>query len=314
MTRAVCILLCATLCTCTSIEPNGAATSDPRIWDVHGARFVTEAQLVSALANVRYRLLGELHDNPEHHTIRARLITGIAARGAHPAVVMEQFDLDHDEALRAAQASVVDAEKLADAGQLDRKGWAWPLHKPILDAAVAAHLPVRAANLPRKFFRTDVQSLVDKETGAAWYARLHAAKWTDEQAGAMHDDIAVSHCGKVPESVIPKIVLAQRVRDAAMAQALVDAANAIPERGSSGGAILIAGDGHVRDDLGVPIYLHAPGTRDADTGSLSVGLVEVNDEEERAGDFPYSIVADHPGFDYIWFTRPASREDPCAGM
>ncbi len=110
-----------------------------------------------------------------------------------------------------------------------------------------------------------------------------------------------------PESVVPRIVLAQRLRDAAMAQALVDAATA-------SGAILIAGNGHVRADLGVPVYLQAPGLPDAGARSLSVGLIEVTDDDARASDFPRQVVAAHPGFDYLWFTAPAAREDPCANL
>ena len=307
MARALRIALCTALAACSALGPIGGVTADPRIWDVRAARWASEPELVGALANVRYRLLGELHDNPEHHAIRARLIRELAARGPHPAIVMEQFDLDRDEALRAAQASSVDAEKLADAGRLDRVGWLWPMHKPILEAAIAEHLPVRAANLPRSFFRRDVHARSENDTSATWYPRLHAARWTESQAAELHDDILASHCGKVPESAVPAIVLAQRVRDAAMAQALVDAATA-------SGAVLIAGDGHVRADLGVPVYLHTQGMADADARSLSVGFVEVSAEEEKAGDFPRAVVADHPGFDYIVFTPPAAREDPCAGM
>jgi uncharacterized iron-regulated protein len=324
MTRALGIVLCAALAACASQRPVSESMYDPRIWDVRAARFVSESELVAALAHVRYRLLGEIHDNPAHHAIRARLITELAARGAHPAVVFEQFDLDHDDALRAAQAAGGDADALADAGRLDRKAWLWPMHKPILEAAIAAHLQVRAANLPRSMLRTDLQSTVDKDTGAIWYARFHAAKWTDAQAAALHADIVDSHCGKVPKTVVPRIVLAQRLRDAAMAQALVNAAIAparvgiatgAPTHASApDGAILIAGDGHVRADLGVPIYLHAPAMPDSDARSLSVGFVEAGAEEERASDFPRALLGDHPGFDYIWFTPPAPREDPCAGM
>jgi uncharacterized iron-regulated protein len=279
---------------------------DPLIWDVRASRFVTEAQLVAALANARYRLLGEIHDNPAHHVIRARLISALAARGSRPAVVMEQFDLDRDDALRAAQASGRDAEGLADAGRLDRKGWQWPMHKPILEAALAAGLPVRAANLPRELLRGDVKSLAEGGK-ARWSPRFHAARWTDAQAADLRTDIAASHCGKVPESIVPRLVLAQRLRDAAMAQALVDAATA-------DGAILIAGDGHVHADLGVPVYLHAPGLPDAGARSLSVGFLEATAEEQQSPDFPRRLAAENPGFDYLWFTPPAPREDPCARM
>jgi uncharacterized iron-regulated protein len=215
---------------------------EPRIWDVHAARFVAEPQLVGDLAAARYRLLGEVHDNPAHHAIRARLIGALAATGARPAVVFEQLDLDHDDAVVAAQASGADAEKIADAGRLDRKAWAWP-HKPLLDAALGKGLPVRAGNMPRESLRGDLQAALDKDSGAIWYARFHAARWTEAQAAALRADIVEAHCGKLPEAVVPRVLLAQRIRDAAMAQALVNDA-------TSAGAILIAGNGHVRADLG----------------------------------------------------------------
>jgi len=278
---------------------------EPRIWDVRATRFVSESQLVGYLAAARYRLLGEVHDNPAHHAIRARVIAALAATGARPAVVFEQLDLDHDDAVVAAQAAGADAETLTDAGRLDRKAWEWPLHKPIFDVALGKGLPVRAGNMPRESLRGDLQSALDKDSGASWYARFHAARWTEAQAAALRADIVEGHCGKLPEAVVPRIVLAQRVRDAAMAQALVNDATAA-------GAILIAGNGHVRADLAVPVYLHAPGMPDADAPSVSLGLIEVTADEERAGDFPRQVVAANPGFDYIWFTPPAPREDPCA--
>jgi len=291
--------------------------SDPLIWDVAAARFVPEAELLGALESARYRLLGEIHDNPLHHVIRARLIKALAARGTHPAVVFEQFDLDHDEALRAAQAAGGDAEQLAETGRLDRKAWQWPMHRPILEAALAARLPVRAGNLSRAALRGDLQTAVDKDTHAMWYARFHAASWTQARATALRTDIVESHCGKLPEAIVPRLVLAQRVRDAAMAQALVNAATTkqgLANASPADGAILIAGDGHVRADLGIPIYLHARGLPDADARSVSVGFVEASPEEEHAADFSRQLVAEHPGFDYIWFTAPTAREDPCAGM
>jgi uncharacterized iron-regulated protein len=279
----------------------------PRIFDVRSARFIAESQLVADLAATRYRLLGEVHDNPEHHAIRARLMVAIAATGARPAVVFEQFNLDRDVAVMAAQAAGADAEELADAGRLDRKGWIWPMHKPLLEVALRLGLPVRAGNLPREMLREDPQATLAKDSGTFGYARFRAARWTDAQAAALRAEIFEAHCGKVPEAVIPRIVLAQRLRDAAMALALVDDA-------TLGGAILIAGNGHVRADLGVPVYLHAPGLPGADARSISLGLIEVTADDERATDFPRKIVAAHPGFDYVWFTPPAPRDDPCASI
>ena len=299
-------LLVAALCACSS-SPRQAtqSSSRPRIWDVGAARFVSEAKLVDDVAHARYRLLGEIHDDPLHHAIRARLIREIASSGARPAVVFEQFDLDHDDALQAAQHAGADAEQLADAGALDRKGWQWPLHEPIVAAARAARLPIRAGNLSRADLDRAVEGPAPEAT-SAWQARLRAAPWTEADARALRDEIVESHCGMLPDTIVPRLVRAQRMRDAAMAQALVDDA-------TNDGAILIAGNGHVRGDRGVPIYLHAPGLQ-ADARSVSVGLIEVGPGREGAADDPQRIAADHPGFDYLWFTPVVPRADPCAGF
>src|SRR5438034_1915781 len=307
MRRASALLLCSFVVAAAASARDSPADPESRILDVRAMRFVTERELVARLAIERYRLLGEVHDNPQHHVIRARLIAALAAKGLRPAIVFEQFDLDHDAALVAAQRAGADAEQIAEAGAFDRKGWQWPMHKPMIEAALDLKLPVRAANVPRAILRADPQSGSSKDTGGIWYARFHAAHWSEAQAAALRADIVEGHCGKLPEAVVPRIVLAQRIRDAAMAQALVNDATA-------DGAILIAGNGHVRADLGVPVYLHAPGLPDAAAQSISLALIEVAPEDERSDDFPRATAGSHLGFDYMWFTRPAPREDPCANI
>ncbi|HEX4883108.1 MAG TPA: ChaN family lipoprotein [Casimicrobiaceae bacterium] len=297
--------LLALLAACTlPARPHGSDLVG-RIWDVAARRFVDEPALVEALAAVRYPLLGERHDNPAHHVLRARLITALAARGSHAAVVLEPFDLEHDGALQAAQQAGGDAERLADAGRLDRKAWAWPLHKPIVEAALQASLPVRAGNLSRDTLRANLAAALD-DPQTAWAARLRRSPWTDAQARTLEADIVEGHCGTLPATAVARIALAQRARDAAMAQALVDAATA-------SGAVLIAGNGHVRADVGVPAYLHAPAAAGARGLSISVGFVEVPREAERDAD-PHALAARQRGFDYVWFTAEVEREDPCARM
>jgi uncharacterized iron-regulated protein len=67
------------------------------------------------------------------------------------------------------------------------------------------------------------------------------------------------------------------------------------------GGVLIAGNGHVRKDRGVPWYLAQlrPAAR-----IVSIGLIEVEDDLDDAGDdLPY---------DYVWFTPRVDDADPCA--
>src|SRR5436190_24260860 len=89
--RAPCLFVAALFVSgCQTPDARLEVVAAPRIWDVRTARFVSESALIADVAAARYRLLGEVHDNPEHHRIRARLILAIAATGARPAVVMEQ--------------------------------------------------------------------------------------------------------------------------------------------------------------------------------------------------------------------------------
>ena len=261
---------------------------------MRAARFVSEAQLVDALAAAQFRLLGERHDNGVHHALRARWIGAIAQRGKRPAVVLEPFDLEHDDALRAAQREAPDAERLADGGRLNRKGWEWPLHRPIVDAALAAGLPVRAGNLSRERLRERLQA----STGSQAFADV---AWDARQQALLSDEIVQGHCGKLPAEVVPRMVLGQRIRDDAMAQALVDAA-------SSDGAILVAGNGHVRNDVGVPIYVRArvPAAR-----IVSVGLIEVAAGSEVSAS---RAASEQPRYDYIVLTDAVARPDPCASI
>lgn len=274
-------------------------------WDVRAQRFVGERDVLDRLVAARYRLLGELHDNPVHHETRARLITAIAATGRTPAVAMEQFALDRDAELQAAQRAGGDAEAVTEAGGLERKAWAWPLHKPIVAAAIAAGLPLRAANLPRSQLRGDLQARIDGAGGEAWIARLRTSPWSAEQAERMREGIEEGHCNQLPAAAVPRIALAQRARDAAMAQAVVDAA-------TRDGTIFIGGNGHVRRDLGIPAYLRPDELARGDV--VAVAFVEADDDEARDSDFARRYADEHPGFDVLWFTPPAQRDDPCKQM
>jgi uncharacterized iron-regulated protein len=270
----------------------------PVIVDGRTGSAVTQADLVARLAAARFRLLGEVHDNAEHHEIRARLLRDVAATGRRPAVALEVFDLDRAVALRAAQAEGrADAESLAEKGELDRGAWRWPLHRPVIEAALDTGMPIHAANLSRASLRRAMRGGADAET--AWAARLAAASWTPGQERALEASIVEGHCGKLPPSAVAPIARAQRQRDAAMAQALVDSA-------TRDGAILLAGNGHVRNDVGVPAYL-------PEGGHVSVGFVEA-DADVRTSQGVRAELAANPGYDYVWFTAKAARSDPCERM
>ena len=281
----------------------GCAISPPpadlegRIWDVRAGQFIAEEELALRLRGSRFRLLGEVHDHPEQHRLRAALIRKIAAPGGATEIYFEQFDLENDAALRSAQAGGADAEALARAGKL-AESWKWPLHKPLVEAALSESHPVRAANLSRADARGIVTAGALAPRDAALAAVLANSDWPPARDAALREEIFESHCGMLPEKMMPGMALAQRARDAAMAHALAQAA---------GSAVLIAGNGHVRLDQGVPLYLPKG------AALLSVGFLETRQGEAD----PRAYARGRDGersYDYVWFTSPQARPDPCEAL
>ena len=95
-----------------------------RIWDTAAGRYIDEAALLRHLAAAQYVVLGETHDNPDHHRLQARLIEGLVATGGRPAVALEMIALDQAEALAAQLARAPgDIDGVAEAVGWDESGW-----------------------------------------------------------------------------------------------------------------------------------------------------------------------------------------------
>jgi uncharacterized iron-regulated protein len=247
--------------------------------------------LPPAVAGARFVLLGEVHDNPRHHAQRAQWLQALLADGRPTRVVFEQMDATRDDELRAARgASPTDSTAIALAGGLDAKAWRWPLHQPLFDAALAGHAELAGGNLPRERIRAVVR---DGSVPAELRALLDAPGWTAEQQRDTEIDIAQGHCGALPAAQIAPMALAQRVRDASMAHAML-----VAPAGSR--VVLMAGNGHVRRDRGVPHYLRAAGVPAGDI--VTVAWLE-DDEAEAAG-----------VYDLSQRTAREPRPDPCAAF
>lgn len=244
-------------------------------------------------AEPEFVLLGELHDNPDHHRARAEQLRRLIAQEPKTVVVFEQFSRGEDAAVAQARRSApADVEAVINASKFDRKGWRWPLHQPLFEAALQSGAEVRGGNIDRDQVRRIV-----REGDTAWPADLLALRertaWTPAQQDVLRKDIQDGHCGAMPEAMLPGMVQAQRARDAAMAQAMLDARNAGAKR-----VVLIAGNGHVRRDVAVPVYLQAAGVPASDIDA--VAWLELGSGAPAGG------------YDRVERAPAPSREDPCA--
>lgn len=242
-----------------------------------------------ALRGDTLALLGEVHDNPEHHRLRERALRRALAAGWRPAVVMEQFDLEHQAAIdRSRRERPRDARALIDATGA-AKGWSWTDYEPLVALALEFELPLWAGNVSRatasRVIRDGYEAALGAERMAAWnLQRAPDAAW---QAAQEHE-IDRGHCGALPRTMWASMTRAQFARDAALASLL--------QQHGARGAVLLAGNGHVRRDIGVPRWLPPA----AAARVRAVGFVEADSPEPTAGQF-----------DHVVRTARAERPDPC---
>jgi uncharacterized iron-regulated protein len=282
--RLVPLLLAA----CASSTQPGAPAS---ILDASGAKVAVE-RVQTAMASADVLLLGEVHDHPAVHATRLRVLQDFvgrhaSARGGPVTLVMEHFDVDREAQLDAARrAAPTDVEAWIAAGAPPARtggaGWPWPLLRPVLELARDGDLPVRAANPSRNELRARAASgaAVPSVLAPAAVERLRAT-------------LEAGHCGLLKGPQLQPMIVAQEARDRRMAEVIV-AANP----SADAPVVLLAGNGHVRRDFGVPAHLR--GRR-----VLSVGFVERASVDEALAARAY---------DFVLVFAPHPREDPCAGL
>lgn len=286
-----CVLLAAVGCA----RPTSSAPlpADLPIFDIATGAALTPSAFTARLQSADAVLLGEYHDNAEHHRLRGALLRAPAGRRA--AVVFEHFG----RGVVPPAGSADSVEPWLARSGFDTKGWRWPLHQPVVDAAFATGRPVRGSNLPSESLR-DVVRRGASAGPADLVPVIEAAPLDSASRAALDADIITGHCGAMPASMIGGMRDAQVVRDAAMAKAMLEAA-------ADGPPWLVAGNGHVRRDLAVPRLLAAarPSWR-----VLAVGFLE----RDSTGALP-SLDAQRGRYDIVVVaSHVAGRPDPCAGF
>lgn len=298
---AIALALAATGCAGPHERGSSDAHSDPAL----------PAALLAALPAPAWVddvvLLGEVHDNALQHRLRLRWIEALTAR-RRMAIALEQFDSgrqadldrfrqagisgpeDSEPALVAGAAGgdpqsrlSARARALAQAAGFDFHGWNWALYAPVVELALRRDLPLIAANLSRREAASVVRGQVP--------ASPEPAGWGSTERAVIDRSIRAGHCDLLPEAMIEPMAAAQRARDARLAESVAAAHlhTGLP-------VLLLAGNGHVRRDIGVPRYLAAllPGA-----SVIGIGLLEEGDETSPQV------------FDRIVRTPAAPREDPC---
>lgn len=277
-----------------------------RIWRVSDGTFVGPEELAGALVRADLVLLGETHDNPDHHRIQTWATRRIVAAGKRPGIALEMIRTDQQDIVDAHfRARPGDVKGLGPALEWERSGWPEWRHYAQVVAPVAGSSSspvVLGANLPGPMIRAIAREGF-KALGGDRVGTLALDRPIPESIhGAVEQEIVDSHCGHVQGSRARAFAAIQIARDAALADGLLTAADR-----ARGSAVLIAGTGHVRRDRGVPMHLARRGVT---ASTVILAPLEVRDGAASA-DYVAAFGAARLPFDFVWFTPRQDRGDPC---
>jgi uncharacterized iron-regulated protein len=270
-----------------------------KVWDVKAQRFVDKAQLLADAVQSDYLLLGETHDNDLHHRYEAWILDGLAMKKRSAAVSFEMITREQMAPLAAKQPSSTDA--LIALLNKSKTNWGYErYYRPVFDSVLGAAYSVYPASLGRKALMGIARG-GDQHIPADIQALLRGAPFTSEQEASLREEIKQSHCGMLDDRMAVAMVLTQRVKDAVMAESLIQR-KAVETR------VLVAGSGHGRKDRGVPLYLRAQA---ADAKVLSIAWIEVVSDMGKVADYAQAWGSTSLPYDYVWFTARVDRPDPC---
>ena len=286
-----------------------------KLWAVERGIFQPLDVLAREIVFEDFVLLGEVHDNADHHRLRAwvidsaRLVWQTPTPPRPAGAVFEHIRADQVDWIServGGLAYFADATTLME--RLDWVNSGWPkaeIFAPLFTAVALARMPTWPGDATRETVRTVAMkgtSTLPAEV-RTWLGL--DTPLTAPLQDALLTELEASHCGLLPKTAFGNMAEAQRFRDATLADNLLKAAE------SKGSAILFAGNGHVRSDRAVPAYLRAraPGKK-----VVSVQFLEVEAGKTDPASYVPRAPDGRPAADYIVFTPATSRPDPCDAM
>ncbi|WP_405120222.1 ChaN family lipoprotein [Pseudomonas leptonychotis] len=290
--RMVLLLVAALLSACQASLPALPAWQSPeglqhpelgQIVELRTGVLLTPEQLLARLAAAPKVLVGERHDNPDHHALQLWLLRALAAQRPQGSLLLEMLTPDQQVKVDQVRASIAAGQAPQDilSALAWQPGWAWSLYGPLVQHVLRQPYPLLAANLERR----EIMQI---------YAQVRPLQGQASTAPPVREallkQIRQSHCNLLPDSQLPAMLAVQQQRDRRMAEALL----AAPEP-----SLLFAGAFHVRRELGVPLHLQDLG---AAKGVQVLILAEAGSQ----------VAAE--AADFVWYTPAQPEQDHCAKL
>ncbi|WP_245986526.1 ChaN family lipoprotein [Azospirillum thermophilum] len=238
---------------------SGSACVPPGVWADGAGKPAEPVPTLRRIAEAPAVLLGERHDQAEHHRWQLHTLAALHALNPDIAVGLEMLPRRVQPVLdRWSAGELTEAEFLKASEWRTLWGFDPQLYLPILHFARMNRLPVVALNVERK--------LISRTARDGWAAIPKAeregvgdpAPATDEYRDRLDKAMAAHGPGERPAAQgLQRFVEAQTVWDRAMAERIADT-----RRDTGRMVVAILGQGHVEWRGGVPHQLQALGMAD----------------------------------------------------
>ncbi|WP_223515677.1 ChaN family lipoprotein [Pseudomonas sp. GL-B-19] len=276
--RGILLLAVLLLSACQHVSEPPPVSADIR--DLSTGETLTAQELIERLAKPSRLIVGEQHDNHDHHQLQLWLLQSLGERRPQGSLLLEMLTPDQQQRVDDVRHASTPPENLP-AALAWQEGWDWDLYGPIVRFALTQPYPLLAANLDNLEVR-------------AVYAKPPALSGSRSNAASVKEvllaQISDSHCGLLPTSQMPAMLAVQQQRDRRMAERLLAAPTP---------SLLFAGAYHARKDVGVPIHV-------LDLGQAQAPTVLMLAEQ--------GAVVTAAMADYVWYTPASPPQDYCAQM
>jgi uncharacterized iron-regulated protein len=276
--RGILLLAVLLLSACQHVSVPPPVSADIR--DLSTGQTLTAQELIERLAKPPRLIVGEQHDNRDHHQLQLWLLQSLGEQRPQGSLLLEMLTPDQQQRVVDVRHATTPPENLP-AALAWQEGWDWELYGPIVRFALTQPYPLLAANLDS----LDVRAVYSKPPPLSG-SRSNAAVVKQVLLAQISD----SHCGLLPASQMPAMLAVQQHRDRRMAERLVAAPTP---------SLLFVGAYHARKDVGVPIHVLDLGQAQAPTVLM---LAEQGAEVTAAM------------ADYVWYTPASPPQDYCAQM
>jgi uncharacterized iron-regulated protein len=276
--RGILMLALLLLSACQHVSTAPPVVGEIR--DLRSGQTLTAEELIERLEKSSRLIVGEQHDNRDHHELQLWLLQSLGQRRPQGSLLLEMLTPDQQPRVDDVRRTSTPPADLPGALAW-QSGWDWNLYGPIVRFALSQPYPLLAANLDMLEVR-------------AVYANPPTLSGSRSNAASVKDEllkqVSESHCGLLPTSQMPAMLAVQQQRDRRMAERLLAAPTP---------SLLFAGAYHARKDVGAPIHVLDLGEPQAPAVLM---LAEQGSEVTPAM------------ADYVWYTPATPPQDYCAQM